>query len=94
MICFEILSDFWRKSQKGETRKNMPFRVPTPQRKEPTPRHSPTPQHGVPSPQRGQGAKMAPPLVRYRVALLCRSVAMLRRGVDTVHSEENFGFLF
>ena len=26
MICFEILSDFWRKSQQGETRKSGIFR--------------------------------------------------------------------
>ena len=25
MICFDILSDFWRKSQKGQTGKNLEF---------------------------------------------------------------------
>ena len=62
-------------------------RVPTPQRREPTPRHRPTPQSGMPSSQRGRGAKMAPPRVHYGVALL-------RRSVDTVHTRTNFIFLF
>ena len=51
MICFEILSNFWRKSQKGEIGKNLAFWVPTPQRREPMPRRSLTPQRGMPSPR-------------------------------------------
>ena len=44
IICFKILSDFWRKSQKGKTRKSRQTRAPSPQRREPLPRRSPTPQ--------------------------------------------------
>ena len=62
------------------------FRVPTPQRKA-------TPLHGFPSPRRGRGAKMEPPRVRYSVALLLCSGALYPR-VDTVHSEQIFGFSF
>ena len=36
MICFEILSDFWRKLQKG----NRQTRAPTSHCREPKPRHS------------------------------------------------------
>ena len=70
MICFEILSDFWRKRQKGIEKLEIwaRNRVPTPQRREPTLRCRPTPQRGVPSPWRGRGAKMAPPRVRYAAA--------------------------
>ena len=48
------------------------------------------PRRGValhPSLRRGWGAKMAPPRVRYGVALL-------RRDVDTVHSEHILEFFF
>ena len=50
MICFEILSDFWRKSHKGKTGLT---RALMPQRREPMSRRSPMSQHGMPSPQRG-----------------------------------------
>ena len=41
---------FEEKSQKGKTRKIWAKRVPTPQRREPTPWRRPTPQCGAPSP--------------------------------------------
>ena len=66
------------KISKEENWKIKDVRVPTSKRREPTPRHSPTSERGVPSPWQGRGAKMAPPRVRYGVALL-------RHGVDTVH---------
>ena len=70
---------FEEKSQNGANWKSG-HRAPTPQRREPKPRRSPTPQRGMPSSRRGQGTKMEPPQVRYGVALLSR-------GVDTVHRE-------
>ena len=75
-VSFGFGMIFGEKSQKGKTRKIWAKRVPTPQR-------------GVPSPWRGRDAKMAPPWVRYGIALLCRSGG-LRRGVDTIHNEKIF----
>ena len=72
MILFWVLGIFGEKSQKEQERKSGKKRAPMPQR-------------GVPSPRRGRGTKMAPPWVRYGVALLCR-------GVDTIHSKQIFGF--
>ena len=85
---------FGEKLKKWKTRKSWPKRVPTPPRREPTPWRRPTPQRGVPSPWRGRGAKMAPTRVRYDVASLRRSVAVLHCCVDTIHARTNFGFLF
>ena len=48
--------------------------------------------HMAPTPQRGRGAQKGTPQVSHGVALLRRKVAVLRRGVDTIHSEEIFGF--
>ena len=48
---------------------------------------APTAQRGMPSPRRGQGAQNGTPRVRYGVALL-------RRGVDTVHCEKISDFCF
>ena len=91
MICFEILSDFW-KNRKNEQTGKSGHRAPTPQRREPTPWHSPTPQCGMPLTWRGWGAKMPAPWVRYSVALLHHSVAVLRRDVATVHREQISNF--
>ena len=71
---------FGEKSQKRKTRKIWVKRVPTPQHREPTPRRSHMLQRGVPSPQRGRGAKMVPPRATPR-----RRHCLLRA---------NFGFLF
>ena len=44
---------FGEKSQKGKNYKIWAKQVPTPQRREPTPRHRSTLQRGMPSPRRG-----------------------------------------
>ena len=59
-VSFGFWGDFWRKSQKGKTRKIWAKQAPTPQDKEPMPRRSPTSQRGMPSSWQGRGAKMAP----------------------------------
>ena len=59
MFCFEILSDYWRKSQKwGEGNLG---------------KHDPYAAARAASLRRGRGAKMGPPWVRHGVATLCRS---------------------
>ena len=60
MFCFEILSDFWRKSQKegeGNLGKQGPYAVAR-----------------AASPRRGRGAKMAHPRVRHNVVVLCHGI--------------------
>ena len=106
IICFRFLSDFWRKSQKGAKRKTRQKRAPSPQRGTPSPWRNPKLQRGLPRHGEDKGPKRPPPpppppprlhcsvdLLR-RSEVLRRSVAMPRRGVDTVHRGKNFGFLF
>ena len=64
MFCFGILEKNRKSAKIG---KSGHYRAPTPQRREPTlqrreptPQRRPTPRCGIPSPQRGRGAKMAP----------------------------------
>ena len=48
MICFGILRIFRETSQNTKNWKIWAYRAPTPQRREPTPRHRPTPRIGIP----------------------------------------------
>ena len=74
------------KNHKSEkTRKSGHYWAPTPQRREPTLWRRPTPRCGIPSRQRGRGAKNGTPWVRHGVALL-------RRDVATIHSDQFFFF--
>ena len=60
MFCFGILGIFGGNRKKRKIGKIWAKWAPTLQRREPTPRRRPTPRLGIPSPQRGQGAKRAP----------------------------------
>ena len=60
MFCFGILRIFGGNCKKRKTGKSGENQAPMPQRREPTPRRRPTLRRGIPSPQRGRGAKMAP----------------------------------
>ena len=57
MFCYGILE---KNRKSAKIRKSGHYRAPMPQRREPTLGRRPMPRHGIPSSQRGRGAKMAP----------------------------------
>ena len=94
IICFGFLSDFLEKITKRSKEKNW-------EKNGPLRRNKGHPRRGVAlrcsegclaaaSPKGQKGSFR----LHCSVAMLCHSVAVLRRGVDTVHRGKILGFLF